>query len=285
MKQIILIGIILILILGGCKGPEQPEAVEQAASCGDGVCDTGEDKCSCASDCGECSGDVEGKTCVELSCVDGSCQELIKENCCGNAKCEKGERTCEDCPACNDYDKCTLDYFDVDALSCVNEDIDPCCGNDVCEAGEDCDSCLLDCDCGVDLADYPDIFKGKSITIIVGAKASASDVTAGVDVSNGLSGYNIDTRLDNELTNIDERNVIVIGTPCDNEFSAELLPYERDCLEYIEEGTAVIRIFKTGSYSYAVMVAGNPISKTREAASYLRADSSKKLEGVEMVIS
>ncbi len=284
MKKIILIGLILILMLNGC-GTKEEVVVEETASCGDGVCGDGENQCNCAADCGECSGDIEGKACSELECVDGVCAEVAKEPCCGNGKCEEGEEDCEDCPSCNDYDKCTTDSFDINALSCVNENIIPCCGNNVCESGEDCDSCLLDCDCGIDLSDYPNIFKGKSITIIVGAKASASDVTAGIDISNGLSDFNIDTRLDNEISSIDDRNVIVIGTPCDNEFSAELLPYSRDCLEYIEEGTAVIRIFNTGSGSYAVLVAGNPISKTREVASYLRADSSKKLEGVEMVFN
>ncbi|MBR9691443.1 hypothetical protein GOV06_01530 [Candidatus Woesearchaeota archaeon] len=271
MKIIILIGIILMLMLSGCgKVEEVPEAAEEPEVI----------KLECPASCDD------GNECTKDFCSEDTGYKCVNEDlvpCCGNGKCEKGEKDCVDCPACNDYDKCTEDYFDVDSLKCVNEDIMPCCGNDECEAGEDCDNCLLDCNCGIDLKDYPGIFKGKSVVIVVGAKASASDVTAGIDVANGLGGYTIDTKLDNEISSLDDRNVIVIGTPCDNEFSAELLPYSRDCLEYIKEGTAVIRIFSTGS-GYAVLVAGNPISKTREAASYLREDSSKKLEGVEVIV-
>ena len=273
MKYTIIIGIILMLVLSGCHPaaePEAPKAVEEP-----------EVKLKCPASCDD------GNSCTKDFCSEETGFKCVNEDivpCCGNGICEENERDCVDCPACNDYDKCTKDYFDVNGLKCVNEEVVPCCGNGICEDDEDCDNCLLDCNCGIDLKDYPGIFEGKNVVIVVGAKASASDVTAGVDVANGLGSYTIDTVLDNEISSLDDRNAIVIGTPCDNEFSAELLPYERDCMEYIEEGTAVIRIFKTGSNSYAVLVAGNPISKTREAASYLREDSTKELEGVEVSV-
>jgi hypothetical protein len=273
MKYAIMIGIILMLILSGCKQevePEVQEAVEEPVA-----------KMECPASCDD------KNNCTKDSCgteTGFKCTNVGIVPCCGNGVCEEGENSCVDCPACNDYDKCTKDYFDVKALKCANDIISPCCGNMACETGESCDNCLLDCNCGIDLSDYPGFFKGKNVVIVVGAKAPASDVTAGIDVANGLGSYTIETKLDSEISNLDGRNAIVIGTPCDNRFSAELIPYERDCLEYIEEGTAVIRIFSTGSGSYAVLVAGNPVSETRQAAGYLREDSSKKLEGVEMVI-
>ena len=287
MRKIILIGILLMFILSGCGKVEEPAEVMEVGFCGDDDCGEGENKCSCAEDCGKCEGDVEGKVCRVFECVDNSCEDVIKENCCGNGVCEKDEKDCIDCPACNDYDVCTEDWFDPEALECVNEEIEPCCGNNDCESGESCANCLVDCDCGVGLEDYPDIFKGETVTIIVGAKATASDVTAGTDISGSLSSVATigPTKLDNEINSIEDRNAIVIGTPCDNKFSAELLPYKRDCLEYIEEGTAVIRLFKTGSSSYAVLIAGNPISKTREAAGWLRDYSSYDLEGGEVIVS
>ena len=66
-----------------------------------------------------------------------------------------------------------------------------------------------------------------------------------------------------------------------NEFSKELLPYDRDCLEYCEKGTGIIRLFKKGSNNI-ILVAGNPASVTREAAGWLR--NGNNLKGIEVVV-
>jgi len=56
-------------------------------SCGDGVCASYEDKCTCPKDCGYCP---EG-----LICKRGACEEII-ENTCMNRVCDEGEN--ETCP-------------------------------------------------------------------------------------------------------------------------------------------------------------------------------------------
>ncbi len=61
------------------------------ASCGNGTCESGEDKCTCAADCGECSGSVSGEVCQEYNCLTGLCRAQIKYYCCGNHICESEE--------------------------------------------------------------------------------------------------------------------------------------------------------------------------------------------------
>jgi hypothetical protein len=78
--------------------------------CGDAVCDSGEDSCSCASDCGSAP-------MTELIC-----NNAIDEDCDGQIDCND-----PDCDA---------------GLDCQSS-----CDNDgVCEEGEDCNNCSNDCD-------------------------------------------------------------------------------------------------------------------------------------------
>ena len=57
----------------------------------------------------------------------------------------------------------------------------------------------LDCIKSTGLEDYPNIFEGESVVIVVGAKAPASDVTVGIDICGSLSGSTMNTVLDNEM--------------------------------------------------------------------------------------
>ncbi|MEW6295010.1 MAG: choice-of-anchor X domain-containing protein [Candidatus Diapherotrites archaeon] len=66
-----------------------------------GVCDSGEDKCTCPADCGECKGSVPGSACEVYSCATGLCRPTITYFCCGNHICESGENysnCASDCP-------------------------------------------------------------------------------------------------------------------------------------------------------------------------------------------
>lgn len=90
------------------------------ATCGDGVCSTGEDCISCYSDCGECCGD--GSCLADETC--SSCPSDCGL-CCGNGVCDAPVDTCGNCP----------------------EDCGQCCGNGVCDTaeGEMCGTCSQDC--------------------------------------------------------------------------------------------------------------------------------------------
>ena len=75
----------------------------------------------------------------------------LKDDCCGNKICEVGETysvCAEDCPDCDDENKCTFDSYDHDKQECVNEPILDvvCCGNTLCEEGYETNSnCPKDC--------------------------------------------------------------------------------------------------------------------------------------------
>jgi len=50
----------------------------------------------------------------------------MKENCCGNTKCEVGETSSDcstDCPSCDDNSECTKDSYDYDEGQCVHEQL------------------------------------------------------------------------------------------------------------------------------------------------------------------
>ncbi len=115
-------------------------------SCGNMVCEPGENCFDCPEDC-ECN---EGeycfskeKTCVKPTCGNGNCERM--ENCsncpvdcgvceiisfCGDNKCDAGE-LCSTCP--KDCGICQPTYV---------------CGNNICEPGENCFDCPKDCKCG-----------------------------------------------------------------------------------------------------------------------------------------
>ena len=60
-------------------------------SCGNGICEPGENKCNCPEDCGVCSGPCKDEPCWEWECVNGECQCELQANCCGNRICEENE--------------------------------------------------------------------------------------------------------------------------------------------------------------------------------------------------
>jgi len=108
LKFFIIAAIILMFFIIGCNGPR--------SICGDEVCNSNENKCSCATDCGGCSGSAPG-ACREYRCANGICTISALENCCGNGICEGNE--IENCPTdCIEEEKefgFGLEYIFTDA--------------------------------------------------------------------------------------------------------------------------------------------------------------------------
>jgi len=110
--------------------------------------------------------DCLAKTCFTGKCKENKCVLSSVSDCCGNEKCESTEsyETCaDDCPNCDDANKCTKDSYDYHQQKCVNIVIPNqiCCGNKICETGEDYTNCAADCpncndnnDCTKDSYDY-----------------------------------------------------------------------------------------------------------------------------------
>ncbi len=112
--------------------------------CGDGTCDAGEDRCSCADDCG-------APPATETLCTDG-----LDLDCDGAIDCADAD--CSADPACatpdpeicdngldddGDGDADCADADCVDAANC--QPPSACNDNGVCEGGEDCLNCGGDC--------------------------------------------------------------------------------------------------------------------------------------------
>ncbi|MFH1225155.1 MAG: hypothetical protein V1676_05115 [Candidatus Diapherotrites archaeon] len=77
-----------------CAGARRCEAAcFHLSGCGDGVCDESaeETRCTCPQDCGDC-GETQAGVCGEKACVGKQCVSTIMLGCCGNGRCEAGEK-------------------------------------------------------------------------------------------------------------------------------------------------------------------------------------------------
>ena len=264
--------------------------------CGDGICQPSETKCTCTADCGECKGDASPTS--EFRCADGKCKIATKEHICGNAVCDTQESptSCpQDCPTCEpDNDPCTKDGYDTPAKACTHEPIIPCCGNKVCEPPGEPGSCLIDCkQSNLSLKDYPAPFvqnKQVNAFIVVGSQGTGADVTAGIDIIRGWEyngsnpGYDTKARLDKELESIQDKNVILIGNACENTHVAALMKPIKDCRDGLEPGIGLLRVYQTGTNTYALVVAGYSSEEIRHAAKVLEKYKDYGLTGYQVEV-
>ncbi|MEK6874252.1 MAG: hypothetical protein AABX52_00715 [Nanoarchaeota archaeon] len=260
--------------------------------CGDSVCSKAENKCSCPQDCGRCQGFASNLT--QYTCHNNECILTKVEHICGNNLCETGEeKICTiDCPNCADNNACTIDIYNTTLQGCTHKQIIPCCGNTLCESAED--TCLIDCPnlSNITLASYPYPFVNYpnfNTQIIIGSNGSAELVIAGIDIIRPLvfkqagKGYSTQALLDTQLDTIKNKNVILIGNNCENRFTRELLlpPTNPDCHDGFKPTSGIIRLYKTGENTYALVIAGYTSKDARSAAQILSYFNSSKLTGVE----
>lgn len=105
--------------------------------CGDGMCGSEEDQCTCPEDCGD-PPSVETALCGDG--LDNDCDSLVDcydPDCDGNPAC-----ICDDDGTCDEDEDCNICPND-----CIGDDGIGCNSNSVCEPlrGEDCHSCPSDC--------------------------------------------------------------------------------------------------------------------------------------------
>ena len=141
-----------------------------------------------------------------------------------------------------------------------------------------------------DLSDFPDMFirRGTLNSImVVGNNAPATDVIAQTELAlffgsyleKPVTGY---TKLSSEITNLNQ-NLILIGGPCNNPLTSEIMDEPEPCGKYAEKGKAVIRLFDYNGNVHMVIMDYND-KGTREAVNVLKDYKDYSLSGDRFVI-
>lgn len=107
----------------------------------------------------------------------------------------------------------------------------------------------------VDLKNFPELFLGEkngktvsNVLIVVGKQAPARDIIAATTIASALNELvetendRVKTVLDDEVSNLYDQNVIIIGNPCDNPQAKELTRIS-DCHADLKENQASITLF------------------------------------------
>jgi len=140
-----------------------------------------------------------------------------------------------------------------------------------------------------DLGDFPDSFiKAKKFNgyIVVGIEGSSSDVIGQSLVGLAISSYLNSPqegiyKLDDEV-DLDS-NLILVGSPCVNGLTNELLRNPEPCDSDFPEGKAYIRYYENEGVQY-IVVAGYSDQGTRKAAERLADFFQDPLDGKEAEI-
>jgi hypothetical protein len=94
--------------------------------------------------------------------------------------------------------------------------------------------------------------------------------------------------LDSEINGVNDRNLISVGNPCDNEITAAIKGVSSnypECLEGYYEGKAEIKLYDTGFGKKAIVVAGKTELDTRRAAIVLANFEDYELHGYDVCVS
>lgn len=168
----------------------------------------------------------------------------------------------------------------------VSEEMDfaaPECGDMICQYYETYSSCAKDCEKleGTTLGDYPSFL--KDVLLVVGDEASSTDVITATLISSYLMANDIDVKtvLASEVPDLYTNDLILIGSPCENEAIADLLHYtEETCHDIITtQNNAVIKllVFDTNEILF---ITGYDAGDTK-AASQMLTNEAYNLNGAE----
>ncbi|MEA2036618.1 MAG: hypothetical protein U9O94_03865 [Nanoarchaeota archaeon] len=145
------------------------------------------------------------------------------------------------------------------------------------------------------ISDFPFPFiEGNNFNglIIIGDRASAesamsaNDILMALQYSNSEGESDIIKKIDisspklvSEIVDFKEQNVIIIGDPCENKITKEIIGKDGDCKNDLIIGEGVIQLFDTGKENVALLVTGGEPRDTREAAHILSNYKEYSLKG------
>ncbi|MBW2976280.1 hypothetical protein KY347_02430 [Candidatus Woesearchaeota archaeon] len=142
----------------------------------------------------------------------------------------------------------------------------------------------------MDMSDYPDMFiEGDRFDgyIVVGDKAVAEDIIAASDIALSIQklGINVkSTKLSNEISDIYAQNLIVIGSPCNNPISSELMDNPSDCSADIDVNIGIIR-FTNKKGHYQLLVTASSYWGIRNAANVLANFQDYNFKGTQIEVT
>jgi len=212
--------------------------------CGDSICSEGENKCSCAEDCGTCGGETD-KT--FFTCENNTCIEKEKQEYCGNSICEATEscNTCfQDCCEVKDTGVTLADYPGIaKGMRSVVGNKAP----------------------AQDVQNLDIIVRSLNKESIFIAENMLSDEVTDIRSRNYLV---IGNPCDNPVAAELMKEEVLANDGCDV-FAA---------------GEAIIKLYATSSNTIALLVAGRTTSDTKRAAGVLAEYESYSLSGTELSI-
>ncbi|MFH1248660.1 MAG: hypothetical protein V1660_00725 [archaeon] len=144
-----------------------------------------------------------------------------------------------------------------------------------------------------------------NVAIIIGSKATAADTLAGTDISTSLqsectkqkSGCKLGgvAAMDSEISSVKDKNLIVIGRPCENEITSKILGIDASLcnedksnfasLTCLAEGQFLIKSVPSpyNSDKIALIIMGYSAADTKSAASYILAKKPDTTIGTSMI--
>jgi len=148
----------------------------------------------------------------------------------------------------------------------------PSCGDDICTYYETYSTCPEDCNKleETTLNDYPQFLNDP--VLVVGDQAPTTDVITATVISTYLVANEITptTKLASEITSFTADDLILIGSPCDNNAIATLLHYTSEtCSDIINgQNNAVIKLLVNPT-NEIIIITGYDIGDTRDTSKML----------------
>ncbi len=126
---------------------------------------------------------------------------------------------------------------------------------------------------------WPQAMRGPLVYVTSGAVASSSKSGGDLKAVTFVDA----TKLDSEVADAKAQNLVVVGGPCVNTVSAELLGNPSDCTEGFTPGKARVKLFEHANGNVAMLVAGYSGADTRLAGKVI-ANRASELSGKELVV-
>lgn len=141
------------------------------------------------------------------------------------------------------------------------------------------------------LADYPRPFIAEApmqnAIFVVGDRASADEVVAMSEIIGSLQKeFNVVIRasLASDVTYIDGKNIVSVGSACSNTVTAMILNNPSNCTAGLNPSEGSIRLYKSNTDFAYLVVSGYGDAETRKAANVLANYKNYKLAGTEYIV-